>query len=164
MAQCWLWKKSLGTHTSVVSFLAFFCSQEAESFSGKDRLAVHLSVRHLVSMAHDSFQKAYCSLSRIGVPTNTLGHSFQVIWVSVDKMILLNAFPNPWFGSKSCCGLQVLPSAANALKDLHEEKGQLSSTHTALSKSRQRKQLWWVPIMCQALYQALVMLYLIGFL
>lgn len=78
MTQCWLWKKSLETHASVVSFLDFFCVQEAESFLGKDRMAVHLSVCHLVSTAHDSLQKAYCPLSRIGVPTNTLGHSFQV--------------------------------------------------------------------------------------
>lgn len=71
-------EKGLETHASVVSFLACFCSQEAESFSGKDRMSVHLSFCHLVFTAHDSFQKAYCPLSRVWVPTNTFGQSFQV--------------------------------------------------------------------------------------
>lgn len=64
-----------------------------------------------MSTAHDSFQKAYCSLSRIGVPTNTLACYFQLtmnftMGASVDERIPWSISPYSWFGSKSCSGLK----------------------------------------------------------
>lgn len=95
----------------------------------KERTARHLSLLHLVSMAHDSFQKAYCSLSRIGVPTNTLGCYFQIslrlsVRASVDKMIPWGVSPSLWFCSKStvASGTHTSLSTAWYVERLPREK------------------------------------------
>lgn len=110
-------------------------------------------------MAHDSFQKAYCSLSRIGRPTMALGCYFQVnmsfsMGASVNKMIPRSISLNLWFWSESHSGLKEFKLSfiqCGTLKDFYEEKDQLSDNLPALSKSGKRTTFFWhLPYVRQA--------------
>lgn len=148
----------------------FFVTRQQNPCPRKERTARHLSLRHLVSMAHDSFQKAYCSLGRIGVPTNTLGCYFQItlslsMGASVDKMIPWNVSPSLWFCSKStvASGTHTLLSTAWYIERLPRGKKPSQWHPHSHAKVREKKPTWLGTYHVLGSVPAPHMLYLIEF-